>query len=651
MQYRSLRAGTLAALLLIGVIAPTGAAAEPTDSQREHNFGILGLEAFDDPVAREPYEMLQYTPDPIEGVNRFTTRFITLPFVDYVGVPIVKAWRFVTPEFLRRSLVNFQYNITYPGRLVSLLLQGEMRKSGHETSHFLVNTTAGILGLFDRAKDWNIPTYRQDTGLAFARWGSGPGFFLSIPLLGPSSGRDGLGLVFDSLLDPLTYFFPARPLFTVNGLTFRVDGYETLRESSRDFYLASRALWAIQRQTQVERYEIPPEAYATSAPEPSLGNLLLQLEDPDFARSGDSGKVRMPNGGKLPYSAWIQGEPSPLLFIIPGIGGHRNGRAPLALAEKAFSGGYSVVTVSSPFNPEFILNGLTETYPGNTPHDAEDLYAALSGIREKLGPRVTTSTLFGYSMGGIESLFLAAAANGRPQGALHFERVVAANPPVDLRYAGSQFDAYFDAPLRWPAEERDQRVQEVAMKAFLVARETLAGDGTVARQAAGSPAGPSALPFDREESEFLIGLSGRTTLINALQAIDQRGDATLEIPRNERDGERGPLLSVVNRSSLRNYADELAIPYYLGKTGNTLSRDELARSASLYAIEDTLRSDKRIRIFHNVDDFIVSGEEMEWLRDVMGERLKVFPGGGHLGNLHRPEVLQAIGDAVRGADR
>jgi hypothetical protein len=246
----------------------------------------------------------------------------------------------------------------------------------------------------------------------------------------------------------------------------------------------------------------------------------------------------------------------------------------------------------------------------------------------------------GYSLGALETLFIADAQRRGATGELEFERSLAINPPVEIRYAARQFDAYFDAPLAWPEAERDRRIQEPVMKAFLVARGQLTGE------AEPEPEQGDRLPLDRTESEFLIGVSGRTTLMNALLALEERGIPVLEID-DQTDAGRGPLLGPINQRSFDQYASQLIIPYYRGLPGETRSADELAHDAGLRSIGETLRDDPRIRVFTNVDDFILGEEGLAFLRDAVRERLHVFPGGGHMGNLDVPEVQQQIFDATR----
>ena len=618
----------------IGVSAPPGAADEV---ESRSQVGVLGVDQFHAPRDRDSFSMVQFTPDPIERFNRASLA-VTRPILHWVLRPLAKGWRFVSPEPVRRSVDRFGYNLAWPNRFVSLLLQGRPLDAGTETGRFLVNTTAGVAGFFDPATAWGMPNHDEDVGLSFASWGAGPGFYFFIPLIGPSSGRDALGRVFDTALNPASLVPGLSWLLNTNALSFRVEAYEALVASNRELYLPVRALWTLQRTVAVERAALNEADYARADPEPSLGLLLVRSDARFAARRTVRNIVTPATGGTLPYSAWIQPEPAPLVYIVPGIGTHRTSQLPVFLAQKAYERGYSVAVVSNPFHFEFIDNALSVPYPGYTPSDAEDLYAALSAIDRDLDAtypgRVASRRLLGYSLGAIESLFIAGEQDRRPADALRFERFVAVNPPVDLRYSARRFDGYFDAPLRWPEAEREQRVKRTGLKAYLMTQPVASTRG--------------GFPFDRDESELLIGLYARFALIEALAAIEANGNAVLEIrPENDADGRA--MEGVVNQTTLARYAAELIAPYYVNKTG--LPPAELESRASLRAQEALLRESDRIHVLTNADDFILGDEQLGWLRQTVGSRLTVFPNGGHLGNLHVEAVQEELFRALEGPAR
>ena len=151
-------------------------------------------------------------------------------------------------------------------------------------------------------------------------------------------------------------------------------------------------------------------------------------------------------------------------------------------------------------------------------------------------------------------------------------------------------------------------------------------------------------PFDRIESEILVGFYARLGLIQALAAIEQAGHPGLEIT-DQKDAQGRALLSQVNQTTLERYAQELIIPYYEEKTG--LDGDALAARAGLRSQTQLAQSDI-VRVITNADDFILGDENLAWLRGAAGDRLTVFPQGGHLGNLYLEPVQQSIFGALEG---
>jgi hypothetical protein len=346
----------------------------------------------------------------------------------------------------------------------------------------------------------------------------------------------------------------------------------------------------------------------------------------------------------------MQAQPAPLVFIIPGIGSHRSTTNAVKLAESAWQRGYSAAIVSSPFNPEFILSGLSATYPGFTPSDAEDLYRALGEIRANIEAnhpgKVTSSSLMGYSLGGIATLFISQVERkATGPGALHFERIVAINPAVNLRYASGLFDSYFDAPKQWPETERRDKTTEAVKKAYVLAQGE---DEDLIRK-------HQTLPFTRDGSEFLIGLSSRAMTMQTIAACSERGGKALkDLPGGGAGGFEGPFAIDVESNTLKRYMDELAIPYFVEKEGGTRTVAQLFDAANLYSQEAGLRDDERIAVFTNKDDFILQASDLAWLENVFAGRITVFPGGGHLGNMYMPQVqaafMQGLGATEGAAD-
>lgn len=134
--------------------------------------------------------------DPIEGVNRRIYRF-NGQFDEYVYLPVVRGYVMVTPRFVRTGVSNFFTNLGDVPNLANSLAQGRIAKGGRTTARLLLNTTIGVLGLFDVAEALGLPQEPEDFGQTLGRYGVPQGPYLVIPFLGPSSLRDGTGALVD----------------------------------------------------------------------------------------------------------------------------------------------------------------------------------------------------------------------------------------------------------------------------------------------------------------------------------------------------------------------------------------------------------------------------------------------------------------------
>ena len=119
--------------------------------------------------------------------------------------PVAKGYVEITPEPIDEGVTNFFSNLNDIGVTVNDLLQLKFLQSGMDLSRFVINTTAGVAGVFDIAKLVDLPKHDEDFGQTLGFWGVPAGPYLVLPLAGPSSPRDFVGLIGDALLNPLTY--------------------------------------------------------------------------------------------------------------------------------------------------------------------------------------------------------------------------------------------------------------------------------------------------------------------------------------------------------------------------------------------------------------------------------------------------------------
>ncbi len=136
--------------------------------------------------------------DPLEGFNRGVYKFNTY-FDRYFFLPVVRGYEFITPKVARKGVTNFFSNLSEVRNFANSLLQGKAEGCVSSLMRFCLNTTLGIGGLFDPATDAGFRQQNEDFGQTMGVWGLGPGPFLILPVLGPSSARDTGGLVVDTV--------------------------------------------------------------------------------------------------------------------------------------------------------------------------------------------------------------------------------------------------------------------------------------------------------------------------------------------------------------------------------------------------------------------------------------------------------------------
>jgi phospholipid-binding lipoprotein MlaA len=134
--------------------------------------------------------------DPLEPVNRAVFRFNDA--VDQAVLqPVARGYRAVLPDLVRTGVTNFFSNLEDVWIGVNNLLQGKVADGVQDFARFTFNTTFGLLGILDVSTDFQLPKHNEDFGQTLGRWGVGPGPYVVLPLLGPSTLRDGTALFVD----------------------------------------------------------------------------------------------------------------------------------------------------------------------------------------------------------------------------------------------------------------------------------------------------------------------------------------------------------------------------------------------------------------------------------------------------------------------
>ncbi|HXV36759.1 MAG TPA: MlaA family lipoprotein, partial [Myxococcota bacterium] len=469
---------------------------------------------------------------------------------------------------------------------------------------------------------------------------------LVLPLVGPSTIRDGLGEIGNSAADPLSYLplvksigslnRVATPTRSFNKLSDQVITYKQFVRTHFDPYQIARRVFVLNRDVKIADYDYSTES-EDSAETQTLQSIFLTNQDEKFPWKGKNREVKIPSTGrKLGYTIWLREKRAPLVYFIPGVGGHRRGDSALGAAEAIYRNGFSVVTISNPLNYEFIAAASSVAFPGFAPVDAHDAHVALDAVdrdvRRRFEGRFTDERhLMGISLGALHTLFIAAAEGQGDEKLIAFDKYVALNSPVDFEYAIVQLDSFYNAPLAYPEAERDERIAAILKKVLDLAEGQLE---------------PGAeLPFTRLESEFLIGLSFRTILSNVIYQTTRRTPTGVLKTRGGR-WRRAMAYREIDQFSFIEYMYAFVLPYFAEQRAD-VSDDEggarrLFELSNLRSVGDAIASNPKVFFVSNRNDFLLRSQDIAWVSALLGDRVYFFERGGHLGNLHREDIREAI---------
>jgi phospholipid-binding lipoprotein MlaA len=195
--------------------------------------------------------------DPIEAFNRSMYAVDGAIYVYFLR-PVGKAYAYVVPLYARKGIKRMDHNIQLPKRLLNNLLQAEFTGAGIEVSRFLINTTVGLAGFYDPAKNWfDLTNDDEDTGQTLAVWGVGPGCFLYLPIIGPTTLRDGVGMIIDDQLDPRAWIpfggSGIRFLMKFSNATMYFDTLDQKRLETMDLYTLRRDFWYLVREADIDK--------------------------------------------------------------------------------------------------------------------------------------------------------------------------------------------------------------------------------------------------------------------------------------------------------------------------------------------------------------------------------------------------------------
>jgi len=335
-----------------------------------------------------------------------------------------------------------------------------------------------------------------------------------------------------------------------------------------------------------------------------------------------------------------QDKEAPLVFLIAGAGADDRSNKVVAMMKELYKAGYHVISLPSPTHPNFIVSASHSRVPGDLIEDAADLYRVMENAWNKVKGDIEVSDFYlgGYSLGGTQAAFVAKLDEERKS--FNFRKVLMVNPAVNLYNSLSRIDGLLD------------KIPGGSRKIGVYFNKTLAKFTKFYRKGDFVEindeflyAALKAKLLSHNESGGLIGLSFRISTAGMIFSSDVMTNGGYVVPKNLILTVTDPLgnyFLVCIHLSFINYFDEYFYPHFQ-KMRPGLTREAFIDSLGLKSIEGYLKSSPKFGVITNNDDFILVPGELDYLRWLFGERIKVYPRGGHLGNLeYRDNMAELI---------
>ncbi|HKU72257.1 MAG TPA: VacJ family lipoprotein [Burkholderiales bacterium] len=257
--------------------------------------------------------------DPLESLNRGVYKLNDV--ADHLIIkPAAEVYRGLVPAIVRTGVGNFFSNINDVIVALNSLLQGKVTQAALDVSRIVVNTTVGILGIWDPATEMGLEKHNEDFGQTLGYWGIGSGPYLVLPLVGPSSFRDGVGLLADVKADPKSYVDPIRDrnllwgFYVVHRRSELLDASKVLEVAALDEYEFVRDAYLQRRRNLVydgnppdeDEPESRPESKPDSKEKPKPSGSAAPSTAPSAADAGKEVKSTLISGERVPTPAELE---------------------------------------------------------------------------------------------------------------------------------------------------------------------------------------------------------------------------------------------------------------------------------------------------------------------------------------------------------
>ena len=331
-----------------------------------------------------------------------------------------------------------------------------------------------------------------------------------------------------------------------------------------------------------------------------------------------------------------QEQEAPLVFLIAGAGASDRAPKLMTMMKALNQAGFHVITLPSPSHANFIVSASRSSVPGDLVEDAADLYRVMETAwnRVKGDIKVSSFHLCGYSLGASQAAFVAKLDEERR--VFDFRKVLMIDPPVSLYSSVTRIEEMLK---QIPGGPKKQGF--FFNKMFSRFSEFYRYGNFVAINDEFLYSIYTEKLYSHEEIGGMIGLTYRINLAGMIFSSDVMTNGGYVVPKNRVLSPTDSLFDyflVSTHLSFFDYVNEYFYPYFQ-KQRPGLTKQALIESESLRSIEGYLKSSAKFGVMANENDFILTKDELDYLRQLFGERAKIYPRGGHLGNLEYKDNL------------
>jgi phospholipid-binding lipoprotein MlaA len=215
--------------------------------------------------------------------------------------PVARGYRAVTPRPVRHGVINFLNNLRSPVVFANNLLQGHPGHAGATAARFGINSTIGLLGIFDPATSMGLARRDEDFGQTLGTWGAHPGPYLFLPIIGPTNLRDGIGSIVDLGFDPVNWadYDRRTTVIVTRGAVTAIstredllDSVDQMRRTSLDPYVSVRSGYSLLRESAIRNGEMQNGSDLQDIPEVDA--------PPSDAPPSDAPESQSPAGAATP---------------------------------------------------------------------------------------------------------------------------------------------------------------------------------------------------------------------------------------------------------------------------------------------------------------------------------------------------------------